>query len=63
MSTKFGHRRAHIKGIIVIMAKYVHNSQFSTNWLELHLWDRKLMLSFSDLHQNTDSTSQHSTTL
>ena len=51
MSTKFGHRRVRIKGTIVIMAKKVHIPQYSTDWLELHLWDKKLMISFSDLHQ------------
>ena len=51
MSTKFGHRRSRIKGTIVVIAKLVHNPQFSTNWLALHFWDRKLMISFSDLHK------------
>ena len=59
VSTKFGHCRDRIKGTIVVMAKYVHNPQFSTTWLELHLWDRTLMISFNKLHQNTHTTPAH----
>ena len=40
----------------------IRNSvQIGWNCTYGHLWDRKLMLSFSDLHQDTHNTSQHTT--